>query len=156
MRVQRVSKHITNLSLYLHKILHGLWWQQQLALWYNKNFQRQHKDLCERCKAGNNPEMFCISAFGNMLDFNQITLYSHLETLSLPTRLYPRYAPINELLGCIVLLVFPLYKYTSGPVIYVMPVRAEYQNTFFVSQHYSFHYYKGARLQQGWVLQKLR
>lgn len=70
--------------------------------------------------------MICISAFSNMLDLNQITLYSHLETLSLPTRLYPSYAPINELLGCIVLLLFPLYKFTSGPVMHVMPVRAEY------------------------------
>lgn len=65
-------------SLYFRKILYGLWWQ--LVLGYSKHFWLRYKDLREGQNIGTHPAMICVSAFSNMLDLNQITLHSHLET----------------------------------------------------------------------------
>lgn len=122
MRVWSVAKCITDYNLYFHRILYGLWWQQ--ALECSKTFQLHHKDFCERCNTGTNPATACISAFSNMLDFSDPICPP--RKLKLAHQAIPTYAPINELLSCVVLLVFPLYKFTSGPVMDGMPVRAEY------------------------------
>lgn len=88
------------------------------VLGYFKNFH--HKYFSEGCNAGTNPAMMYISAFSNVLYLNNIIF---LPRNLKPTKVHPRYSSISELLSCIVLLVFPLCKFTSGPV---MPVRAEY------------------------------
>jgi len=63
----------------------------------NTNFQLHPKNFYERCNTDTNLAMVFISPFISMPVWNQITLYSHLETLSLPIRLCSAYAPIHEL-----------------------------------------------------------
>lgn len=100
----------------------AVWPVTAATLGYSKDFQLHHKYFCERCNAGTN--------LGNDLHFSfqQHAVLKSNDLIFLPrnlkpARLHPRYSLINELLGCIVLLVFPLCKFTSGPVI---PLRAEY------------------------------
>lgn len=87
-----------HILLYFHKILHGLW--RPLTRGYNTNFQLQPKSFYERCNTDTSLAMVIISPFISMPDWNQITLYPHLETLSLPVSL-PRMLPY---MNCIVLL----------------------------------------------------
>lgn len=139
-----------HILLYFHKILHGLW--RPLTQGYNTSFQLQPKNFYERCNTDTSLALVIISPFISMPDWNQITLYSHLEILSLPIRLYSAYASLHELYCFIEAVLFYCCYHcitTAHQACYVWKSRRTYLSFSTV------HCYMGAQLQLGGVLQEL-